>query len=714
MRRRAYGSEGEDSSRQVSPPQPQDPEAAARELLAGGADGALLQLDGERLLSASHDLRPPLLDALHSSAGGGLCAEVELRQPHSETELRALARLFREVRFVIRPGSGDERVRRRGSTSFSNRDLLECIAAAARLENVSVELAVAFGLSGDGASSLESSLELLRQAAALGSPERSVRVRFEERWCLEPGSPEWSDPERSGYRVEWRDLAALARGFSAPLFSGAVHFAPANLSRRSYLELLLRQHAELNRLLLDAGQRTSVAARHVSAYLDTVAEFLDPYEQFGPGGAGAPKARQAELGRAMIDAFIARAFGGSRPRRARGSAEDPRELLGALGLASQTKVRISSGGGELRMELPLGNAAVTLAGSQRQPTARTDVFDLSGDRAACALLRERLKDLERRRPEQLPLVCAPMQERTSREEAQPGEKVEELIRLTMRCNQRCLFCSVDPSRERAHAPEAVSAFIRKRAGGPFIVFSGGEPTLNPRLPTYLQLARDAGYPEIAIQTNGLRCAYSAYARRLRESGLRSAFVSLCSHRAEMSDALTRTPGSFQLTLRGVDALLANEVGVWLNFVATARNVSEAEDFVEFAHARFPGLSGVCLSVMAPVGVGASARSLWPRLEQAGRHLGAALDAAARLGLPVKVPEVCGLPLCQLPGRERFSEALRALPSDAASRDRTQGAACRSCRWRSTCGGYWRSYFREHGEVELKPQPPPATEPGGRL
>ncbi|MBI5477947.1 MAG: radical SAM protein [Deltaproteobacteria bacterium] len=425
----------------------------------------------------------------------------------------------------------------------------------------------------------------------------------------------------------------------------------------------------------------------------------------------------------MRDAFLERTLGGPAPRSSAAQVPAPRAssatsrfarvsiaavqreaLVAALGLDPGQVRRLLGGLGELQVEVAAGTLTLTPAGSVRTPAARTDAFDLDGPADPVTAVAPLLRAVEREHPERLPRLFAPMQERPPEarlEAALAGEKVEELVRVTMACNQRCLFCSVDPRHERSHDPDTVRAFIRGRAGGPFIVFSGGEPTLDQRLPGYLRLARDAGYPDIVLQTNALRCAYPAYARKLAESGLRSAFVSLHSHLAKVSDGLTRTPGTFDLTLRGIDALLGAGVMVWLNFVATARNVTGAAEFVRFAQGRFAGLAGICFSLMAPVGVGGRVPTLWPRLRVAGPSFAAALRAATMAGIPAKVPEVCGLPLCLLPGLERFSEALRSLPADApAQPDRTHVAACARCRWRPVCSGYWKVYLARHGEAEI--------------
>jgi wyosine [tRNA(Phe)-imidazoG37] synthetase (radical SAM superfamily) len=706
------------------------PEKVASEILPlAGATGQA-RLAGDPILTFGAGGMRRFCAAV-GARGADLDLGLEFQVMHGEDEIGRLSRTFRSVRVSLRPDSGDEEVRRRQGKPYGNDDLVRCVAAAGARGNVTVAVTFTFGLAGDDARSLARSLALARHLLTLET-QRPLELSFQELWYLHPGSRAFQDPEAYGYRADWRDLSSFVANLAAPLFAGAVHFAPAGLSRRAYVELLLRKHEEFNLLMGEHGRRSAAVGQHVRAYVEVVGEYLAAYERFGPGGAGiaAPEARR--LGDAMRARFVERALGvgGPAPRvvASQASSEtftggasgavmlgDARRaaLLDALGLRDRPVRRVLCGRGEVRVELPAGALTVLPAGSRTGVTARTDCFDLCAEGPLDPAVVPALRRLEETAPHRLPLLFAPMQERPARPDPPRAAKVEELVRVTMACNQRCLFCSVDPARERCHEPAEVRAFIEGRAGGPFIVFSGGEPTLDERLPEYLAAAPAAGYPEVVIQTNAVRCAYPAYAQKLVGSGLGAAFVSLHSHRARTSDALTRTPGSFDLTLRGIDALMAAGVRVWLNFVATARTIGDAEAFVRFAAARFPGYAGVCLSLVAPVGEGARQGALWPRLALAAPHVAAALDAASRAGIPAKVPDVCGLPLCLLAGRERFSEALRALPEEGAAKpDRIHAAACAECRWRSVCSGFWRPYLERYGAKELVPQDGPPPDPTG--
>jgi MoaA/NifB/PqqE/SkfB family radical SAM enzyme len=116
------------------------------------------------------------------------------------------------------------------------------------------------------------------------------------------------------------------------------------------------------------------------------------------------------------------------------------------------------------------------------------------------------------------------------------------------CNIRCTYCNVkggDDQRlfDRAYIEEmidnAARHIIEKRdgAGVPTIDFIGGEPTLHPQLPALIAHARDRGFRQITICTNGVLLLRAGYLDSLISSGLTGVRFSFHDHRPEMANAL---------------------------------------------------------------------------------------------------------------------------------------------------------------------------------
>ncbi len=88
-----------------------------------------------------------------------------------------------------------------------------------------------------------------------------------------------------------------------------------------------------------------------------------------------------------------------------------------------------------------------------------------------------------------------------------------------------------------------------------ILFTSGEPTLDPGLVTYVTWAKQRGFRVIGLVTNGRRLTYRGYARELLDAGLNRVTVSIHGHIATLHDGQTRTPGSFEQSLSGLDEIV---------------------------------------------------------------------------------------------------------------------------------------------------------------
>jgi MoaA/NifB/PqqE/SkfB family radical SAM enzyme len=288
-----------------------------------------------------------------------------------------------------------------------------------------------------------------------------------------------------------------------------------------------------------------------------------------------------------------------------------------------------------------------------------------------------------------------------------GEPVDEaIIRVQFRCNQACRFCFVS-----THLPDADPAMVRDAIvaaadRGARIMLSGGEPTLNPRLAEYVRLATTRGRHPVTIETNAVRLADRALAQELVDAGLVAAFVSLHAPRAEISDAITEAPGTFEKTCAGIDVLASLGVKLMLNFVTCGRNFRALEAHVEFVHARWPKALLNISFVAASADVVPQDRDMVPRYSDVQPHLARALARAAELGLEVSGFEnMCGLPLCLVPAPVTRAFALADLPEGLDRGEFVRTAACHACAIEKKCYGLRRGYAEMWGTDELQAVPP---------
>jgi hypothetical protein len=290
-------------------------------------------------------------------------------------------------------------------------------------------------------------------------------------------------------------------------------------------------------------------------------------------------------------------------------------------------------------------------------------------------------------------------------EARALRPTEGEIRLNLVCNQRCFFCNCDgfaPNVVPARSAAVAAAEQLVRAGAKTITITGGEPTLNAALDDVARAARSAGAKRVMVQTNAVALAEPGRARALRDAGVDALFVSLHSLRPEVSDAITCTAGSHPLTLRGIDAALAEGMSVVTNLVINRLNQDEPPEYVRGLRARWPQIASRVFSFMAPVAAALRNMEYMPRISEALPPLRAALGDCVAHDESVRVAGVCGLPLCMLPGYESLCDEAANPVGVALSADRTKLPACAECVHDSRCSGVWRRYVEAHGGSEFTP------------
>jgi cyclic pyranopterin phosphate synthase len=307
-----------------------------------------------------------------------------------------------------------------------------------------------------------------------------------------------------------------------------------------------------------------------------------------------------------------------------------------------------------------------------------------------------------------------------------GAEVGEIqVCSSDRCNNNCLFCADRLPQGRKRFPpdavEQVEALLRANAGTPSVMFTTGEPTMNPALPGYMRLARSLGYRRIGVTTNGRRLSYEPYARNLLAAGMNRIVLSLHGADAQLHEGLTRAPGSFAQSLAGLRnvAALRREfrVSIHTSTVVTTRNLGRLGEVVDLLAPLRP--DSIVFNVVHPLG-GAAAEGapLVPRYEDVVAAFEPLLRRSANEAPPLLLVDV---PLCATEGmpeacRGTYASTLYGKPSATGMpvlqhtadskerRHRTKREPCTRCRHDARCLGVWESYVEAFGWEGLQPVP----------
>ena len=288
-----------------------------------------------------------------------------------------------------------------------------------------------------------------------------------------------------------------------------------------------------------------------------------------------------------------------------------------------------------------------------------------------------------------------------------AERAMGLLRLGFRCNQDCWFCW--QGRDWPDAPGDAIARIDRLAdeGARILTITGGEPTTFQELPALIAHGVERGM-EVSIQTNAIAFSRPKTLRRLLDAGLRASFVSFHSANESVSDAMTRAPGTWEPTVRGIEAGLEAGLHIRLNCVVERTNAPGLPEHAAFIVDRF-----VPRATRYPLGVAYSHPSRYldhaayaahvaPLDEVAGlvQQAAAALRAA---GVTVELLGSCGFPPCVVQDVPGVIDQVRdAMFPSIHTVSRVPTETCEGCALMNRCLGPRREYLEVYGERGLRP------------
>jgi MoaA/NifB/PqqE/SkfB family radical SAM enzyme len=304
------------------------------------------------------------------------------------------------------------------------------------------------------------------------------------------------------------------------------------------------------------------------------------------------------------------------------------------------------------------------------------------------------------------------------------------LNLGFLCNNKCRFCLTNVAQsERKFIPLSVlkkelKTYYRKgyRQAG----FLGGEPTIHPQILELASFARELGYEQIHVVSNGRKYSDKKFLSKLIKSGVTKFYVSIHSHKAALEDHLTSVKGSFKEKVKGLKNLKElKDKGVirdrvYLNTVINKLNYRYLEQIALFYSKM--GFTDIRFDFIRPEGRAlANAVELVPRYSQIMKYVGRVLT----LGRALKVDITFGaIPPCLF---HRYN--IKVLPSSLGefndrgtesclgedntikrfsvsekrkSEYKVKRKSCKNCLFDRICEGVWKHYARLYGFKDLRP------------
>jgi MoaA/NifB/PqqE/SkfB family radical SAM enzyme len=299
------------------------------------------------------------------------------------------------------------------------------------------------------------------------------------------------------------------------------------------------------------------------------------------------------------------------------------------------------------------------------------------------------------------------------------------IHLTDLCNSECAFCVVGSplmTEDSVRYADVVAFLERHRGDGYEVVnLHGGEPTVHPRFMETLDRIGRLGYPEVHLQTNGIRLADTRLMRQLAERRVTKVIISLHGDSPELHEAHVYTAGGFDKALKAIVNAKSLGVHVRTNTVITKLNLERLSAIAQLCCDL--GVDHLNFSNMHPVGSARFSRSwLMPRLRDMRPHLRPAVILAAEQARQVTLE---GFPYCMLDdtmaqmdlGNEYRQiklligdQTLSDYDTFMRERMRTLGDTCHDCDARDHCGGVYPEYIEYYGWDEFDASAIPSLHP----
>ncbi|MFA5188682.1 MAG: radical SAM protein [Patescibacteria group bacterium] len=290
------------------------------------------------------------------------------------------------------------------------------------------------------------------------------------------------------------------------------------------------------------------------------------------------------------------------------------------------------------------------------------------------------------------------------------------IKIGFKCNNNCQFCVQGEKRykhENRTLDEIRNALAEaKGQGAAGVVFTGGEPTIHPDILAAVKSARDLGFKNIQIQSNGRMFAYLDFCKKLVLAGANEFSPALHGSNPEIHDELTSSPGAWQQVVQGIKNLKSLGQHVLTNTVINSENYQDlpklAQLFVDL------GVDQFQFAFVHILGT-AEKNKDWivPKMSEVMPFVKQGLEIGIKAG---KVVMTEAIPFCLMQGYEDFI-AERIMPEtkivDAEgvienfadyrwNQGKVKREECKVCKFFKLCEGPWKEYPEIFGWDEFQP------------
>lgn len=327
------------------------------------------------------------------------------------------------------------------------------------------------------------------------------------------------------------------------------------------------------------------------------------------------------------------------------------------------------------------------------------------------------------------------------------------IHTGLPCNQRCIFCSYQDS---FHKGQKSLKKIRKelqdlkKLGMKDVTFSGGEVTIRKDIFKIIESAKNEGFRDILLITNGFMTDKMSFCKELISSGLTTITFSFQGYNAKTHEHISQSKGSFKKLIKSYENMKKLGLNIRFNTTICKENYKNLPGMAKL----FIKLNPKVVNILTFFGYDDAAdhfKEQCPKYSDMKPYLKKALDI---LDNKINEINVRYLPFCIIPehakhisgyhqkvydpfewnnitddirrhnkliniyhlirGLLSFKNKKRlihmnwneikneAMVEFIMKNSFKHESKCKSCKYYYICNGFWKSYVKSYGKKEFNP------------
>lgn len=298
-----------------------------------------------------------------------------------------------------------------------------------------------------------------------------------------------------------------------------------------------------------------------------------------------------------------------------------------------------------------------------------------------------------------------------------NKNITLLVICNFECSQNCVFCSVgDLHGNKSKTTDQIVGIMKdgRKNGYQNIEFSGGEVTIRKDIFDLIKIAKELGYKNIGMVSNGRMFFYKDFCKKIIKNGLNYVLISLHGHNKKIQEEISCTPGSFDQSVAGIKNLINLKIPIAISTAINKFNYLHLEDLGKFINKL--GVNYWMISDLIPEG---KANKNYDFLSISYEQFLPELKKIGKLSKKFNRIHFWYFPLCVFPQdfydnknifiidsktrREKVRQtgyrprnlSFREESDRIYDKYRIFSKECKKCRFVNNCGGFFREYLKKY-------------------